>query len=381
MSELSDIVGILLMRNNCVVIPNFGGFVASLVSAQVDVSKGIITPPKKALSFNRNLNNNDGLLISTLAQENRTSFDDASKIVTDKVDQIKSALNKGERVHFQNVGFLYINKAGSIAFEQDRFFNLLLSSYGLSNVHFVAEDKTVESSVNTDEIDQPKIVAMNEKKEQESKTKKEPVDDGSDNVKEIKPRTNVLKTIVKYAAAAAFIPIVFYSFWIPMKTDVLQSGVIFSQDFNPFNKADDPKYQQSAEKKTFVVDSVQNLESMEEITAQLSKSTVVFSYPLDDDLFVPVKIKGSNTVEVLKEPINSDLDSKKYQLIVGCFSQKRNATDLVKELKKEGFNSFIVDFHEGLHRVSAAQSNSKEDLKIGREKLKSNGLPSWILNK
>lgn len=377
MSELSEIFGVLLLRNNCVVIPEFGGFVAKVVSAQINVSKGVITPPKKALSFNKNLNNNDGLLISTLAQEKNISFDEASLFVSEKVREIKSTLNKGERVHFQNVGFLFINKAGAIAFEQDRFFNLLLSSYGLSNVHFVAEtkEKTETKSV----YKEAKVIELNPTLEGDSKEIKEPIKENvSAGSESNKPKYKVLKTVIKYAAAAVIIPIGFYSFWIPMKTDVLQSGVVYSQDFNPFNKGTEPLYDSNTKRNTIKIDTVRKVESMQEITSQLSKSTTVFSYPIDDDLFVPVRLKG----ETKNTPVlNSKELENAYHLIVGCFKNKENATSLVEELNKQGFNSFIIDYHRGLHRVSAGHSLSKEKVLGIREKANSKGLSSWVLKK
>ena len=144
MTHLDDLLGTLLLRNNCVIIPAFGGFVANNVSAKVDVKNGLITPPSKALSFNKNLINNDGLIINHLAGENKISFDDAQNIISLEVQQIKSQLNEGKRIYFHNVGFLYTNTAGKIAFEQDRFFNLLLSSYGLGNVQLISEEEEVE---------------------------------------------------------------------------------------------------------------------------------------------------------------------------------------------------------------------------------------------
>lgn len=377
MSDLSDIIGTLLLRNNCVVIPDFGGFVAKVVSAQIDVAKGVITPPKKALSFNKNLNNNDGLLVSTLAQERNISFDEATKLVSTKVREIKQSLNKGERVHFQNVGFLFTNKAGAISFEQDRFFNLLLSSYGLSIVHFVAEEKesfttnTVEEKVKLIELNPIEKPAVDQGQETKGETvQEEPVAE--------KPKFKILKTVVKYAAAAVIIPVGFYSFWIPMKTDVLQSGVVYSQDFNPFNKSNEPLYDFSTKRNTIKIDSVKRTESMEEITRELSESTTVFSYPIDDDLFVPVSLNKNlkNTSETNTKDIKNG-----YHLIVGCFGEKENASSLVEELNNEGFDSFIVDYHKGLHRVSAAHSTKKKKVLGIREKINSMGFSSWVLKK
>ena len=46
-------------------------------------------------------------------------------------------------------------------------------------------------------------------------------------------KKNQFNRIAKYAAAAALLPVVFYSFWIPSHTDVLKSGVLYTEDFNP----------------------------------------------------------------------------------------------------------------------------------------------------
>lgn len=378
MSNLSDIVGVLLLRNNCVVIPEFGGFVAKVVSAQIDIAKGVVNPPRKALSFNKNLNNNDGLLISTLAQEKSITFDEASKVVSEKVREIKTTLNKGERVHFQNVGFLYINKAGAVSFEQDRFFNLLLSSYGLSSVHFVAEVEEVQTTakkvkekakvIELNPVKKPAFNLSNESKEELTQTESG----------EEKSKFRILKTVVKYAAAAVLIPIGFYSFWIPMKTDVLQSGVVYSQDFNPFNKSKEPLYDFSQKRKTIKIDSVRKTESMKDVVSQFSENTTVFSYAIDDDLFVPVRL----TKDLKSESVNkSEGIQKGYHLIVGCFENKENASSLVKELNNQGFNSAIVDYHKGLHRVSAAHSTKKKKVLNIREKLNSMDLSSWVLKK
>lgn len=376
MSELSDIIGVLLLRNNCVVIPEFGGFVAKVVSAQIDVAKGVITPPKKALSFNKNLNNNDGLLISTLAQERKISFDEASEIVSSKVREIKSTLNKGERVHFQNVGFLFTNKAGAISFEQDRFFNLLLSSYGLSNVHFVAEEK-VESAPEKLEK-KTKVISIDPNKPDAGDDLEVQAISSPSQSEPNKPKYRILKTAIKYAAAAVIIPVGFYSFWIPMKTDVLQSGVVYSQDFNPFTKQEEPLYESSVKREIISIDSIQKTESIKEMTSQLSENTLVFSYPIDDDLFVPVALNNEAENHSNSKP---EVVGNIYHLIVGCFENKENATSLVEELNSQGFNALIVDYHKGLHRVSAGHSSSKNKALDIRERANSNGLSSWILKK
>ena len=44
----------LLYRNECVVIPNFGAFITSTNSTNIN-SEGVFTPPSKSISFNKKL--------------------------------------------------------------------------------------------------------------------------------------------------------------------------------------------------------------------------------------------------------------------------------------------------------------------------------------
>ncbi|RYM35612.1 hypothetical protein ERX46_01080 [Brumimicrobium glaciale] len=387
MTHLDALLGTLLLRNNCVVIPAFGGFVANNVSAKVDVKNGLITPPSKALSFNKNLSNNDGLIINHLASEKKISFDDAQNIISREVQQIKSQLNEGKRIHFHNVGFLYTNTAGKIAFEQDRFFNLLLSSYGLGNVQFISEEEEVEpvltspSAINSKETAfvAPTVVLENEAIEDESK----------DEAKEIqhpavaqKSSSSIFVKIAKYAAVAALVPLAFYSFWIPMKTDVLKSGIIYLDDFNPFNGGEDSKYLPVINKEVLTIDSVHSSTTLSSITDNLSSAAPVFAYPLDDDLFIPVWRKKENVNSVETTVANEIVTAKNsYHAIVGCFSDPTNANDLITDLKAKGFNAYEVDVKGGLHRISAGNTTKRSEISTLRDNLAATDLNVWILKK
>ncbi len=431
MTNLDNILGTLLLRNNCVVIPSLGGFVANYISARVDVKNGLIVPPKKALSFNKNLNTNDGLIIHHLAYEKNISFDEAKEVVHIEVQQIKDQLNKGLRVHFHNVGFLYLNNAGKIAFEQDRFFNLLLSSYGMGNIQFITENETEEvgykkpvtSTKETPQTLPPKkeeraVEVPKEKKEIETpqRTKTIPVAKQSDEAVEVKEAERktitvesataqqeeakeiehpalvrkssskkLISKIIKYAAVAALFPVLFYSFWIPMKTDVLQSGVVYQEDFNPFYKTTAFNYLPEANKTHLWIDTVKSAQTLSSIITNLSSSTPVFTYPLDDDLYIPVRRKSlSNTkIKSTSQPkeIQKTPQRNKYHAIVGCFSNPRNAKKAISRLKSKGFDAYEVDVKGGLHRVSAGDGKTRAKMNTLQQRLTNKEIPSWVLKK
>ena len=55
----------LLQRCDCVLVPDFGGFVANNYGASIDSATHVFLPPRKAISFNVHLIRNDGLLVAS----------------------------------------------------------------------------------------------------------------------------------------------------------------------------------------------------------------------------------------------------------------------------------------------------------------------------
>jgi hypothetical protein len=123
----------LLFRHDCVILPSFGGFIGNYQPAQIDKSTNTFTPPVKAISFNRNLIHNDGLLIGKISEEKNIGYADSKRIVEDFIEGLSLSLEKGERVAFDRIGYFQTNSEGSIEFEPDRDINFLLDSYGFSS--------------------------------------------------------------------------------------------------------------------------------------------------------------------------------------------------------------------------------------------------------
>ena len=384
MTTIETLIGNLLLRHNCVIVPSFGGFVAKQISAKIDFNAGKMSPPRKSLLFNKQLINNDGLLVNELAHSNGLSFDVASKEVQEKVAVWNSILKSGNRIELDRVGFLFLDGEKNLCFEQDRFFNLLLQSFGLSQVHFLSEKdiKVVENKINIVEQVEKQIVEIAPQVEEVKKVV--PVGETSTptlntTIIEHPAITRQRSNAWKYIAAACFLPIAFYSIWIPMKTDVLESGVISLHDFNPFKKKIQEKFSApcTIETKEYIKSDREDLASkINEISSEAS----VFSYKFDDNLFIPVKLNSSNSIE--KEPAtnsNESVSVSSVHYIVGCFSDKTNADNLVLKLNSSGLMGTIVDNHNGLYRVSAGGAMSAEGLNDIKMTANSLGLSGWVL--
>ncbi|WP_296316043.1 SPOR domain-containing protein [Winogradskyella sp. UBA3174] len=138
--QLETYISDLLYRYDCVTVPGFGAFLSSRVSAKMHESTHTFYPPKKVLSFNEQLQNNDGLLANYIAEVEKIPYATATAKISKKVKSIKSYLVEGETIQFENIGELVLNKDGKVLFDPSNHINYLTDAFGLS--HFTSSDIT-----------------------------------------------------------------------------------------------------------------------------------------------------------------------------------------------------------------------------------------------
>ncbi len=131
----------LLYLHDCVIIPDFGGFVGSKKSAYIHPVSGIIHPPSKAILFNKNLMQNDGLLATHIAKEERIDLVEVGKKIKEFVEKINSELEKRSAFKLSKIGTLTKGKEGNISFVQNKNYNYNLASFGMQANH---KNKKVE---------------------------------------------------------------------------------------------------------------------------------------------------------------------------------------------------------------------------------------------
>lgn len=133
----------LLYRYDCVVVPDFGAFLTQRVSAKIHDSTHTLYPPKKLLSFNEQLQKNDGLLANYIAEVEKIPYNKAIHKIAKQVKSIKSYLIEGETIQFEHIGYLLLNTESNIVFEPSNHINFLTDSFGLS--HFNSAEVSREA--------------------------------------------------------------------------------------------------------------------------------------------------------------------------------------------------------------------------------------------
>ncbi len=116
MIELDRHIEILLLSNDCVIVPCLGGFVASHVSARYDENDNMFIPPLRTLGFNAKLNVNDSLLVQSYAETYDISYPEAYTRIENEVNELKQHLANNGSFMLNGIGTLYMNKEGNIEF-------------------------------------------------------------------------------------------------------------------------------------------------------------------------------------------------------------------------------------------------------------------------
>ena len=127
---LTNYINDLLYRYDCVIVPDFGGFVTNAISAKVNHFSHTFYPPTKQITFNAHLKNNDGLLANYIASSENISFEHATNSIANTVKNWKKQLQT-ESVVIEKVGCLSLNKEKQIIFEPNADSNFLTETFGM----------------------------------------------------------------------------------------------------------------------------------------------------------------------------------------------------------------------------------------------------------
>jgi len=130
---LATYINDLLYRYDCVIVPDFGGFVTNRIGAKANNFTHTFTPPTKQVTFNSLLKHNDGLLANYIATAENISFEKASTAISLSVIKWQNEL-QSKSVEIDNLGTLSLNEEKQIVFEPNAAVNYLTTSFGLATV-------------------------------------------------------------------------------------------------------------------------------------------------------------------------------------------------------------------------------------------------------
>jgi len=356
-NQITSLIAELLFKHDCVIVPNFGGFVARNYSSNFNKGSNILYPQTKHILFNKNLTHNDGLLVSSLMQKNNMSVVEATKQVEDYKDYIQSLLSIKKRFELNNVGLLYVDAENVLRFEAKTDVNFLLDSFGFEPV--IANELVFET-------EKPIIAKQFE-----------------DRKVTVEPIVTKKKSYAKIATLAIGVPVtlaflLFAAYSKPMKP-------LLESSFNPFytpektyspsvTKNDKAVFISSAEKQTLLVDANGYA------SFKLSDNGNVLVASVNDSIALTDKTAVVKATRVM--PKNNSQYDGKYQVVIGCFGVEENANKLIQELQTKHINAGISGVNnKGLHVVSCGGFDTKEQASSLLSSIRTEFPNAWVMAK
>ena len=322
--DITAFIRELLFGHDCVILPGFGGFIGNYSPARIDKDSSTFFPPVKQISFNRNLNHNDGLLVGRVSESAKMNYADARNLVEEFVNEIRRRLSSGEKVVLENIGSFINNHEGNVQFEPNMDANYQLDSYGLTSFQIAPlEGYDVRK----------KILKYKDK---------EPL-----------RQVTVRKILWR---AAVIIPLLTVLVVVPLTTDIFKTKVQRTS-FNPLANIEFENNRQAVDKSKST-DSLLNI----------SQPTLVVS-TLPSESSVRVKEEKVLPAKGVEEV---------YCLIAGSFKIENNAAILIKKLEGEGYKPELLRGPNGFYRVSVMRCSDLTEAANTKESIGKKYPGTWI---
>ena len=133
MIELDRHIEILLLSNDCVIVPDLGGFMAHYADARYEAQEHTFLPPFRTLGFNPQLKMNDSLLVQSYIEAYDISYPEALRRIQDEVAELRQYLETEGMFELNDIGTLSLNDEGNMEFEPCEAGILTPELYGLSS--------------------------------------------------------------------------------------------------------------------------------------------------------------------------------------------------------------------------------------------------------
>jgi len=124
----------LLYRYDCVIVPNLGAFVVQKHSTKYHPEQHYFSPPSRTISFNKAIQNHDGLLAETIAKAEGMDFNSAKHKVQLFVNDFKSAIKVDKTLEVPELGTFILDEENNLSFEPNQATNFQLASFGLDDI-------------------------------------------------------------------------------------------------------------------------------------------------------------------------------------------------------------------------------------------------------
>jgi len=315
MIELSRHIEILLLSNDCVIVPDLGGFMAHHIDARYDEDEQLFLPPLRTLGFNPQLKMNDSLLVQSYIEAYDISYPEALRRIQSEVDELKQHLETEGTFELNDIGVLSTNQEGNLEFAPCEAGILTPALYGLSTF---------------------------EMKPLKSKDAPQPKTDGLKEENTITIKMSWLRNMIAAAAAVvAFLMVASPISNSETSTDVQQSAFLNFKT-SAHQRADIHVQEESITDEAVTEPATEHAEEQVATVVPTSKYCIVMASQVS-------KRNAEDFVNRLSKKGFSDayiLESKFRRVVYGTFASDDEATAELKKLRRQSslfYDSWVME--------------------------------------
>ena len=313
MIELERHIEVLLLSNDCVIVPDLGGFMTHHVEAHYDEHDHMFIPPMRTLGFNPMLKMNDSLLVQSYVEAYDLSYPEALRRIEREVSELKQTLEVEGFYELCDIGILSRNEDGKLIFEPCEAGLLTPELYGLSSFEMPQLEQTEKKPDAKVAEQAPKAASV----------ALEPVAEEKD------VATSAIVIKMSWIRNTAAIALAVLAFFL-MTTPVSNSGHLSMSNLNNL----------------LLMGMLPKDTNMEKIDVTIQ--------PAETDTQTVQKVQPAQTVpaeEQPQKPASQASDRGNYCIVIASYVTQKNADYFVSQLHKEGHAEAQVFMRNDVRRV------------------------------
>ena len=361
--EIERHIEILLLDNDCVIVPGLGGFTAHHEEARFDESDDVFLPPLRTLGFNQQLKINDSLLVQSYIEAYDISYPEALRRIEGEVEELRQRLANDGYYEMTDIGVLEMNEDGNIIFTPCEAGILTPGLYGLSSFEMqplMAEESTASAS--STQVQKPNVeptpitTTVFDQVRQKEETSANDAGQDTDNDEDAEKTICIKVSWLRNAGIAAAAAVLLFFVIFPISHSGLKNVNI--GDFNGT----------SFFSKLMPKDSQMNNINISEIKASAKDSSRQ-----------SVKDIVKDSIKVIEPKVKSDT----FCIVLASCIPQKNAERYVEQLHKKGFDKAYAMVNKKMVRVIYGNYTSETDAYNDLQKIRSNDEfeQAWILKK
>ena len=384
--ELERHIEILLLDNDCVIVPGLGGFTAHHIEARYDDADGVFLPPLRTLGFNPQLKINDSLLVQSYIEAYDISYPEALRRIESEVDELCQRLANDGYYEMTDRGVLEVNEDGNTIFTPCEAGILTPGLYGLSSFEMkpMVMDVAEEISPSAQKAKSATTVPLTTKVFDQPTPQQSGEEDNTDSVSEEEAEKTIcikvswLRNAGITAAAAILLLLVF----LPISHSGLQNVNIGDFNGTSFFSKLMPKDSQMNNINISDIKSGNKGAAMKDLDKDSQKKSI--KEAVEDSM----KYSGKNSEKDSEKDSGKAIEKVTAKtdtfciVLASCIPQK-NAERYVEQLHNKGFDKAFTMVNNKMVRVVYGNYTSESEAYSDLQKIRSNDEfeQAWILKK